>query len=216
MTTGLVHDGEPLSISGRPLGEGPAVVIMIHGRNAGPTNILELAPLLRHPEFTYLAPSAAGRTWYPHSFLAPIQENEPGISSGIAVVHRLIDQAEAHGLTSDRIVLLGFSQGGCLAATAAHRRPTRYGGVVIYSGGLIGPPGTTWETAGSFEGTPVFLGCGDPDAHVPAERVHESAAVFAQMEAQVTARIYPDMGHTVSEDELAFTRQLLREVARGT
>lgn len=197
---------------GRPLGEGRAVVIMVHGRNAGPSNILDLLPSLHHPDCTYLAPAAHGNTWYPYSFLAEIERNEPGISSGIAVIHDLIDRAAAHGVSADRVVLLGFSQGACLAATAAVRRPTRYGGIVVYSGGLIGPPGTTWDVTGRFDGTPVFLGCGDPDAHVPADRVRESGAVFERMGARVTERIYPGMGHTVSPDEIAWTRELMGQI----
>lgn len=188
-------------------------MIMVHGRNAGPENILDLVLALAHPEFTYLAPAAHGNTWYPYSFLAAIEQNEPGISSGIGVIHGLVDQAVARGIPVERVVLLGFSQGACLAATAAFRRPARYGGVVVYSGGLIGPPGTTWESEGSFDGTPVFLGCGDPDQHVPADRVRESAAAFERLGATVTARIYPGMGHLVSEDEIAFTRALMAEVA---
>lgn len=188
-------------------------MIMVHGRNARPENMLDLVPALQHPEFTYLAPAAHGNTWYPFSFLAEIEKNEPGISSGIAVIHGLIDAAAAREIPVERIVLLGFSQGACLAATAAFRRPARYGGVVVYSGGLIGPPGTTWDGEGAFDGAPVFLGCGDPDPHVPAERVRESAAAFERLGARVTAQIYPGMGHLVSEGEVAFTRAVMAEVA---
>lgn len=189
------------------------VLIMVHGRGAGPTNILDLAPLLDHPQATYLAPAAAGGTWYPYSFLSPIERNEPGITSGIAVVHGLIDDLVERGVPTERIILLGFSQGACLAATAAQRRPTRYGGVIVYSGGLIGPPGATWSADGSFEGTPIFFGCSDRDAHIPEERVHESASHVERMGAAVTTRIYPGMGHLVNDDEIAFTRDLIATVA---
>ena len=188
-------------------------MIMVHGRNAAPENILDLVPSLGQPDFSYLAPAARDNAWYPYSFLAPIEQNEPGISSGISVIHDLIDRATAHGVPVGRIVLLGFSQGACLAATAAVRRPARYGGIVVYSGGLIGPPGTTWEVEGQFGGSPVFLGCGDPDAHVPAERVRESGAVFTSMGARVTERIYPGMGHTVNDDELSWTREVMKQLA---
>jgi predicted esterase len=184
-------------------------MIMTHGRNAAPGDILSLVPLLHHPEFTYLAPAAAGGTWYPESFLAPIPRNEPGISSGIAVIHGLIDDVVARGIPAGRVLLLGFSQGACLAVTAAHRRPARYGGVIAYSGGLIGPPGTTWPATGSFDGTPVFLGCSDTDPHIPLARVDETAAVLAAMGATVTRRIYPRMGHTVNDDEIESTRKLM-------
>jgi phospholipase/carboxylesterase/glyoxalase family protein len=207
------HGDLPVLARGRPLGEGSAVVILLHGRNASPADILTLAPALERPDVTYLAPTASGGTWYPQSFLAPIAQNEPGISSAVAVVHGLIETALAAGVSAERVVLLGFSQGACLTLTAAQRRPDRYGGVIAFTGGLIGPPGTVWDEAGSFGGTPVFLGASDHDPHVPEARVQESAAVFERMGASVTARIYPGMGHTVNEDELAFARALLSTVA---
>ena len=188
------------------------MVIMIHGRNASPNNILDLVPAIDHPQVTYLAPGAAGGTWYPLGFMAPIEQNEPGISSAIAVIHGLVDDAVAAGIPAERIVLLGFSQGACLASTAAQRRPARYGGVIVYSGGLIGPPGTVWEERGTLGGTPVFLGCSDRDPHIPEERVRASASLFERMGAAVTLRIYPDMGHTVNDDELGFTRDLIDQI----
>lgn len=182
---------------------------MVHGRGAGPANILDLVPALLQPGIAYLAPGAAGGTWYPQSFLAPIADNEPGITSGIAVIHALVDEVLAAGIPAERIVLLGFSQGACLVATAAQRRPRRYGGVIAFSGGLIGPPGSRWEEAGDFSATPVLLGCSDRDAHVPEPRVRETAAVFERMGAAVTTRIYPGMGHLVNDDEIGFARGLL-------
>jgi len=207
------HGGQPVSARGAPLGAGRAVMIMLHGRNASPADILTLVPALGRPDFTYLAPAAAGGTWYPNSFLAPTAQNEPGISSGIAVVHGLIDETLAHDVPLSRVMLLGFSQGACLAVTAAYRRPARYGGVVAYSGGLIGPPGTAWSELGSFDGAPAFLGCSDMDPHIPRNRVDETAAVLERMGAVVTRRIYPRMGHTVNDDEIALTRQLMVTVA---
>jgi phospholipase/carboxylesterase len=203
------HGGGELLSYGSPLGEGDAVVIMVHGRGAGPANIIELAPAFNAPSVTFLAPGASGGTWYPMGFMSEIARNEPGISSGISVIHGLIDEAVSKGIPQERIVLLGFSQGACLATTAAQRRPTRYGGVVAYSGGLIGPPGTVWDEAGDFAGTPAFFGCSDRDAHIPEERVRESAALFERMGADVTTRIYPGMGHLVNENEIEFTRDLL-------
>jgi phospholipase/carboxylesterase len=186
---------------------------MIHGRNAAPKNILDLVGVLDQPGVAYLAPAAAGGAWYPLSFLAPIEQNEPGISSGIAVIRALIDQVIESGIPAAKILLLGFSQGACLACTAAHRRPMRYGGVIVYSGGLIGPPGTTWPEAGDFDRTPVFFGCSDKDAHVPEIRVNESAAVLERMNAEVTKRIYPGMGHSINHDEIKFTKDLLASLA---
>lgn len=203
------HAGEPLASAGTPLGESPGVVIMAHGRNAGPSNILDLVPRLGRPDLTYLAPAAAGRTWYPLSFMAEKEKNEPGLSSGLWVLGKLVEDVVARGIGRDRILLLGFSQGACLTAEFVVEHAARYGGVILYSGGLIGPPGTTWEYPGSFDGTPIFLGCSDVDAHVPKTRVDESAAVFTRMGATVTERIYPGMGHLVNEDEIAFTRKVM-------
>jgi phospholipase/carboxylesterase len=203
------HELEPLLSAGRPLGSGRAAMIMVHGRNAGPENILELASLIPHPEYSYLAPSAAGGTWYPLSFMAEIARNEPGLSSGLAVIHELVGSIEARGVPRRRIILLGFSQGACLSSEYAVRNASRLGGVVALSGGLIGPPGTVWNYPGSFEGTPVFLGCSDVDSHIPKARVDESAAVFSAMGALVTERIYPGMGHQVNEDELELVREMM-------
>jgi phospholipase/carboxylesterase len=206
------HAGQPLAVAGAPLGQSPVVVIMVHGRNAAPANILSLVPALARPGLTYLAPAAAGGTWYPLSFMAEKEKNEPGLSSGLWVLDQLAEHVVSSGIRRDRIVLLGFSQGACLTAEFAASHADRYGGVVLYSGGLIGPPGTTWNYSGSFGGTPVFLGCSDVDAHVPKTRVDESATVFQRMGATVTERIYPGMGHLVNDEELEFTRTLLSDL----
>ena len=203
------HAGAPLATAGMPLGNSPAIMIMVHGRNAAPANILDLVPRLGRPDFTYLAPAAAGKTWYPFSFMADTETNEPSLSSGLWVLEHLVDDVVARGIRKDHIILLGFSQGACLMSEFAIRHADRFGGVIAYSGGLIGEPGTTWEYPGTFAGTPVFLGCSDVDAHVPKTRVDESAAVFSRMVAVVTERIYPGMGHTVNDDEIAFTQTLM-------
>jgi predicted esterase len=187
-------------------------MIMVHGRNAAPRNILDLVALFERPDFTYLAPAAAGNTWYPFSFMVEQEQNEPGLSSGLWVLEHLVDEVVRQGIRRNRVVLLGFSQGACLTGEFAVRHADRYGGVILHSGGLIGPPGTTWEHPGSFDGTPIFLGCSDVDAHVPKTRVDESASVFARMGASVTERIYPGMGHLVNEDEIAFTRALMNDI----
>ncbi|MEP7116231.1 MAG: dienelactone hydrolase family protein [Acidobacteriota bacterium] len=206
------HAGQPVAIAGAPLGASDTVVIMVHGRNAGPANILELAARLARPALTYLAPAAANRTWYPFSFMADLGSNEPDLSSALEVLRALVERVAGAGVPRSRIVLLGFSQGACLAAEFALRQATRFGGLVIFSGGAIGPPGTTWPSAGQFAGTPVFLGCSDHDAHVPEARVRESAAVFTRLGAVVTLRIYPGMGHLVNDDEIAFAQELLDAV----
>ena len=204
----LPHEGQPVVEAGAPLGTAP-VVILVHGRNSAPANILDLARRFERPALTYLAPAAANRTWYPQSFLAPIGENEPGVSSGIAVVAGLVARAEAAGVPRHRIVVGGFSQGACLTSEFAVRHPARYGGLLIFSGGAIGAPGTTWTTDGNFSGTPVFLGCSDIDAHVPETRVRETADVFTRLGANVTLRIYPGMGHLVSDEEIALAQAVL-------
>jgi len=209
------HEGQPVVEAGLPLGRSPVVVLMVHGRNAAPANILDLARRFDRPNLTYLAPAAAGRTWYPHSFMAESDSNEPGISSGLAVLASLVDQVEAAGITRSGIVLAGFSQGACLVSEFAIRHASRFGGVLVLSGGAIGPPGTRWNYDGAFDHTPVFLGCSDQDAHVPASRVRETADVFTRMGADVTLRIYPAMGHLVNDDETAFAQGLLDDAVRG-
>lgn len=207
------HGSQPVVETGAALGKGPAAVIMVHGRNAGPENILDLVPRLARPDLTYLAPAAAVRTWYPHSFMADIASNEPGLSSGLATLASLVARVEAAGVPRSRVVLLGFSQGACLTAEFVARHPARYGGVVLFSGGVVGPPGTTWDEGGRLNGTPVFLGCSDIDAHVPESRVRETAALFERMGAQVTLRIYPAMGHLVNDDEITLAQRILDAVA---
>ena len=207
------HEGEPVVEAGVPLGRANAVVIMVHGRNAAPENILDLARRWDRPALTYLAPAADSRTWYPHSFMADIATNEPGVSSGIGVLASLVARIESAGIARERIVLCGFSQGACLSSEFAIRHASRFGGLLIFSGGAIGESGTTWNYDRNFAGTPVFLGCSDRDAHVPESRVRETADVFGRMGADVTLRIYPGMGHLVNDDEVAFAQGLLDAVA---
>ena len=207
------HQGQPLAWAGRPVAEAAAAMVMVHGRGATAESILTLADELKRNDFAYVAPQAAGYSWYPLSFMAPMPQNEPGLSSGLARIGEVVAQLEAAGMPAERIVLLGFSQGACLSLEFAARNAKRYGAVIGLSGGLIGPPGTPREYPGSFAGTPVFLGCSDRDPHIPRERVNESAMVLKTMGAEVTERIYPAMGHTVNEDEMDHVRQLLERVA---
>lgn len=207
------HFGQRVVHAGASLDEARAAMIMVHGRNAGPENILDIAPVLDRSDFAYIAPGAAGGTWYPQSFMAPRERNEPGISSGLFVIDTLVSGLMARGFASNAIMLLGFSQGACLASEFSIRHPRRYGGVMVLSGGLIGPPGTTWDdVTTSLEGTPVFLGCSDVDSHIPAERVLESEAVFRRLGAAVTRKLYPGMGHTISIDEIGVVQGVMDEV----
>lgn len=209
------HEGQLVAEAGVPLGRAPVVAIMVHGRNAAPANILDLARRFERPDVTYLAPAAAGRTWYPNSFMAEIDSNEPGLSSGLAVLASLVERVEAAGVRRSAIVLAGFSQGACLACEFAIRHASQFGGLLAFSGGAIGPPGTRWDDEGRFDEMPVFLGCSDQDAHVPAARVRETADLFARRGANVTLRIYPAMGHLVNDDEIAIAQQLLDSVTRA-
>ena len=184
-------------------------MIMVHGRGASAEDVLSLAGEFQTKDVAFLAPQAAGRTWYPYSFLSPIADNEPGITSGLGVIGGLVDGLVAQQIPHARIALLGFSQGACLSLEFAARHPRRYAAVIGLSGGLIGPPGTPRDYPGSLDQGPVFLGCSDVDLHIPLERVRESAAVFRRMGASVDERISPGMGHTVSEDEIAVVRGLL-------
>lgn len=190
------------------------VVVMLHGRGAGPENIFDLVPRLDRPQFRYVAPAAPNRTWYPFSFMAEMAKNEPHLSLALAQVRGVVDETVAGGVPREHIVLLGFSQGACLASEFMIRHAGRYGGLIAFSGGAIGPAGTTWHP-GVFGGTPMFFGCSDVDAHVPESRVRETADMCARAGARVTTQIYPGMGHLINDDEIAHAQRLLDAVAEG-
>jgi phospholipase/carboxylesterase len=195
--------------AGEPLNRARAAMVMVHGRGASAESILDLAVELHQPGFAYLAPQAAGDTWYPYSFLAPLARNEPGISSGLAAIANVLAQVAQAGIPLERTMLLGFSQGACLALEFVARNARRYGGVAGLSGGLIGPDGTPRDYPGSLAGTPVFLGCSDVDFHIPKGRVELSAQVLQRLGANVTMRLYPGMGHTVNQDEIDFVQGMM-------
>ena len=203
------HAGQPVLHYGAPIASARRVAIFMHGRGASAEDILGLAPELGADDIAYLAPQAAGHSWYPYSFLSPIEQNEPGLTSALGVIAKLVAAAGEQRHTPDRVVILGFSQGACLTLEFAARNPRRYAAIFGLSGGLIGPAGTPRDYSGSMENTPVFLGCSDVDAHIPVERVRESAEVFRRMGATVDERIYPRMGHTINQDELQAVRALL-------
>ncbi|HEY8201378.1 MAG TPA: dienelactone hydrolase family protein [Actinomycetota bacterium] len=211
--SGGPHEGGRVLHEGLPVREAGAAAILVHGRGATAESILGLAPLVDPGGFTFLAPQAAGHTWYPQRFMEPVEANEPWLSSALGVLSGLLDRLAGEGIRAERTVLLGFSQGACLALELAARNARRYGGLVGLSGGLIGPDGTPRRYPGSLDGTPVVLGCSDVDPHIPKRRVDETAEVLRRLGGEVEVRIYPGMGHTINDDELDAVRALFRAVA---
>ena len=209
MTAPGPHQSQPVLMSGEPLEEARAAMVMAHGRGAAAVNILELADELNVPGFAYLAPQAAGNTWYPNRFLAPIESNEPWLSSALAALANALAQVVEGGIPPERTLLLGFSQGACLTLEFVARNAKRYGGVAGLSGGLIGPDGTPRNYPGSLAGTPVFLGCSDVDFHIPTERVHHTTEVLRRLGGDVTERLYPNLEHTINQDEIDFVRGMM-------
>jgi predicted esterase len=209
------HHDVPVGAAGAPLSRAKAAVVMLHGRGADAGDMLSLAEVFAQPDLAYLAPQAAGRSWYPNSFLAPIARNEPFLSSALEMLDRVLGRLGAESYQPGRIVLLGFSQGACLALEYAARHARRYGGLIGLSGGLIGPEGTPRDYPGHFAETPVFLGCSDVDPHIPVERVHETGRVLGALGGAVTKRIYPGMGHAINDDEIRQIRSLLARLANG-
>jgi phospholipase/carboxylesterase len=205
------HKGVPVLEAGEKLGTARAAMILAHGRGASAEDVMTIAAELMHPDFAYLAPQAAGHAWYPNPFTAPIESNEPYLTSALEVLETLLARVE-ETIPAERVILLGWSQGACLTLEFAARNARRYGGVVGLSGGLIGPDGTPRDYPGAFEGTPAFLGCSDVDPHIRKDRVLETAEVFKRMGAQVTARLYPGMGHTVNQDEIDSVRAIVEAI----
>lgn len=189
---------------GKPLVEATKALILLHGRGGSAADILTLAPYLQVEDFALLAPQATNHTWYPYSFMALQQANEPWLSSALEVVKSVFDDVVAAGIPAEHIYLGGFSQGACLTLEFAARHAQKLGGVIAFSGGLIGETIDRENYRQDFKQTPIFIGCSDVDPHIPKARVAESAVVLKEMNAQVTAKIYPGMGHTIIEDELDF------------
>jgi predicted esterase len=212
MPIGGPHRIEDAVAAGAALDSAKAALILVHGRGATAESMLPLADAFGRGDIAYIAPQAAANTWYPYPFLAPLQANEPWLSSALGLLAEIVARLERSGFPPERVALLGFSQGACLATEFAARNARRYGCIIGLTGGLIGPPGMPRNYPGSLAGTPIFLGCSDVDAHVPLDRVHETTAVFAALGAEVDERIYPGMGHTVNEDEIAAVKALLEQV----
>ena len=194
---------------GKSLSEAKQALIMIHGRGASAADILSIASYLDVKDFALLAPEAGGNTWYPYSFMAPQKENEPWLSSALNLVDETVNEIVNAGIAKENIFLLGFSQGACLTLEYVTRNAARYGGVIAFTGGLIGDRIYSENYKGDFEQTPIFIGSSDPDPHVPVERVNETATILSEMNASVTKKIYSNMGHTVNQDEIDAANMIL-------
>lgn len=195
--------------AGVPLQEAQKALIMLHGRGAGANDILSIARYLNVSDFALVAPQAEGRTWYPYSFLAPINENEPFLSNSLKTVSQVVASVEENGIKRENIYFLGFSQGACLTLEYTSRNADKYGGIIAFTGGLIGDQVYENHYIGDFKNTPIFVGTSDPDFHVPVERVNDSEELLKRMGAAVTKKIYPDMGHTISQDEIDIVNALI-------
>jgi predicted esterase len=203
------HRGQPILAAGEPLKRARAAMIMLHGRGATAESILALAAEFDQAGFAYLAPQAAGETWYPNRFHAPAASNEPWLSSALAAVDEVVNKITATGIPQERLLILGFSQGACLALEYAARNARRYGGVVGLSGGLIGADGEPRRDNGNFARTPIFLGCSEMDFHIPQARVEQAAQILKALGGNVTVRLYPNLDHTVNQDEIEFVRGMM-------
>jgi predicted esterase len=203
------HASQPVLMAGAPLDQARSAMIMIHGRGGTADNILSISRELGGEDFAFLAPQAAGYQWYPNTFRAPLDSNQPWLDSALKKIASILEHLQENGIPPECVILLGFSQGACLALEYASRNPRRYGGVVGLSGGLIGPDGLERNLSGSLEQTPVFLGCSDQDAHIPLFRVHEASEAMRHLGAEVTERIYPGMGHTINIDEIEHVMNMM-------
>ena len=206
---GVLNLAGPVFLDGVPLDRARAAMVLVHGRGASAQDILTLVDAFDQPDFAYLAPQAPNNTWYPYPFTVPLAQNEPYLSSSLAQLGGVVDHLVGAGFPPGRLIVLGFSQGACLTLEYAARHARRYGALAGLSGGLIGPDGLPSDYAGSFAGTPVFLGCSDVDPHIPKYRVQHAAEVLTGLGASVTTRLYPNMAHTVNDDEVTHVRALM-------
>jgi len=208
------HADARVFTSGASIASARSILILLHGRGSNAHDILSLAGAVPLNKVTVFAPNAAGQAWYPQRFIRPLAENEPHLTSALNVVARLVQQANASGILTDKIVIGGFSQGACLASEYVARNPTRYGGLAVFSGGLIGDKiaRANYPVDGGLGGTPVFLGCSNVDFHIPVGRVQETTAILRELGGNVTERIYPNMDHTINDDELRFFAEMIKGV----
>jgi phospholipase/carboxylesterase len=196
-------------LSGLPPGESNKVLIMLHGRGDSAGNFIGLAQELEIPDFTVLALQAEQNTWYPYSFLAPVSSNQPFLDESLGEINRHLGEFHDQGFAPDQIYFLGFSQGACLTLEFTARNAKKYGGIIAFTGGLIGERLSYSKYAGDFEHTPVFIGSSDRDPHIPVQRINESVAVIEKMGANVEKVIYPGMGHTINREEIDKANVLL-------
>jgi predicted esterase len=207
------HQGQRVLALGAALDRAEAAMILVHGRGASAHDIMTIAAEVNQPGFAFLAPDAAGAAWYPNRFMEPIDTNQPWLDSALELLGFILGQVEER-IPTERVILLGFSQGACLSLEFAARNARRFGALVGLSGGLIGPDGTPRDYPGSLAGTPVFLGCSDIDPHIPAERVEETGRILEALGGAVTVQLYPGMGHEVNADELERVRGLMAALPR--
>ena len=191
-----------IQIAGKLLQQADKALIMIHGRGADARAILGIASHLNVQEYALIAPEATNNTWYPYSFMAPPEQNEPWLSSALNLVKAAVGEAIEQGITAENTYFLGFSQGACLALEFVARNAKKFGGIVALTGGLIGDKIDQENYSGNFNGTPIFMGTGNPDPHVPIERVRESAIILEKMNAKVDLKVYEGKAHSVSQDEI--------------
>jgi predicted esterase len=206
------HQGQPVYIAGEPPESARAALVMAHGRGATASDMLLLAEKLSRPGFTFFAPQASSNHWYPNRFSAPLESNEPWLTSALDAIDEIVRRASEAGIPRERILLLGFSQGACLALEYAVRYPARYGGVAGLAGSLIGPAGTARSEQSTLEGTPVFLGCSDTDPFIPKERVLESAVTLERLGAQVDVRLYPGLDHRINLDQVHAVKKMMENL----
>lgn len=206
------HQDQPLVTAGAPFDAAEAALVLVHGRGATAQSIVQMADEFHQHGVAYLAPQAARNTWYPNAFTAPVELNEPGRTSGLQAIDDTVSKANEAEIPTDRIMVLGFSQGACLASEFVARNPTHYGGLAVLSGGLIGETVDPDDYDGDLEETPIFFGCSDVDPHIPKERVHESASIFEQLHGDVTKRLYEGMGHGINQDEVDHVSTMVAEL----
>ena len=203
-----MHQKEIIT-AGKKMDEAKKALIMVHGRGASAEDIIGLSPSLNVKDYALIAPQATNYTWYPYSFLAPPKQNEPWLSSALELLNEVVRDINKAGITADNIYFLGFSQGACLTLEFVTRHAKKWGGVAAFTGGLIGDKIYPENYTDDFNGTPIFIGTSNPDPHIPVERVHETTKILKTMNASVTEKIYQNMGHTISQDEIEKANELI-------